>query len=99
MHSRGSTAITGKSWHNFWANLVSFSLGVSLRPRSDASRFDRNTNNVIAYWWYDEARDRRTQANKATNTPNYPGEPLNQYDAPEQTWWNEHDLPMNEANQ
>jgi len=68
-------------------------------PPEYASRFARNTNNVITYWWYDEARDRRTQANKATNTPNYPGEPLNQYDAPEQIWWNEHDRPMNEENQ
>ena len=67
-------------------------------PPEYASRFDRNTNSVIAYWWYEEARDRRTQANKATNTSNYPDKPLNQYDTPEQTWWNEHDLPMNEVN-
>ncbi|MGD8209845.1 MAG: ABC transporter substrate-binding protein, partial [Desulfobacterales bacterium] len=68
-------------------------------PPEYASRFARDTNNIIAYWWYDEARDRRTQANKATNTANYPDKPLNQYDPPEQTWWNEHDLPMNEVNQ
>ena len=47
----------------------------------------------------DLARDRQTQANKTTNTANYPDKPLNQYDAPEQTWWNEHDLPMSEVNQ
>jgi len=68
-------------------------------PPEYASRFARDTDNVIAYWWYDEARDRQTQANKATNTANYPGRPLNQYAAPEQTWWNVHDLPMSEVNQ
>jgi microcin C transport system substrate-binding protein len=67
-------------------------------PPEYASRFARDTNNIITYWWYDEVRDRRTQANKATNTASYPDKPLNQYDAPEQTWWNEHDLPMSEVN-
>lgn len=66
-------------------------------PPEYGSRFGSDINNIIAYWWYDDARERRTLANKTTNTPNYPGKPLNQYDEPEQTWWNEHDLPMKEV--
>jgi microcin C transport system substrate-binding protein len=65
-------------------------------PPEYASRYGAYLNNVVAYWWFDPAKARRTAENQAAGKPNYPGKPLNQYDDIEQDWWMHHDLPMKE---
>jgi microcin C transport system substrate-binding protein len=63
-------------------------------PDEYASRFGSHLNNVIAFWWFDPEKAKRTEANQAARKPNYPGKELNQYDDVEQDWWMHNDFPM-----
>jgi microcin C transport system substrate-binding protein len=63
-------------------------------PPEYGDRYVGSLNNVIRYWWFDDARWRKTQASKARNLPNYPDSPDHQAEPIDQKWWLTHPLPM-----
>jgi len=66
-------------------------------PAEYASRYGDDINMILAFWWYDEKKDRRTQKNKAAGASTYPGFTLGQYDEIEQDYWMTHETPMPDA--
>lgn len=66
-------------------------------PPEYASRYGDDINMILSYWWFDEEKDRRTQANKATGASSYPEVASGQYDAVEQDYWMTHELPMTDS--
>ena len=63
-------------------------------PEEYASKYGDDINNLVAYWWFDPDKARKTEQNQADGKPNYPGKDLNQYDEVEQDYWMHHDHPM-----
>ncbi len=65
-------------------------------PPEYAARVTDDLTNLMSYWWADPEREQRMLHNRSANLPTYPDSPwgLDQEDDPEQTWWNDHDLPM-----
>jgi len=56
-------------------------------PPEYASKYGADLNNIVAYWWFDPEKARRTEKNMADGSPNYPGKPINQYEDIEQDRW------------
>ncbi|GIW71641.1 MAG: ABC transporter substrate-binding protein [Planctomycetota bacterium] len=63
------------------------------QPPEYADRFLGDLDNVLAYWWYDEARAAALERARAAGRALHPDHPLGQYDQVEQQWWKEHALP------
>lgn len=62
-------------------------------PPEYTQRYGDYPDDLMAYWWYDPDRDRRTQENKARGVSNYPDRPMSQYDDVDQRYWLTNPLP------
>lgn len=65
-------------------------------PPEYSDRFAGDMAAIVRYWWIDPERERRTEQNRATGKPNYPGKPMNQSEPVEDRYWLDHPEPMPE---
>jgi len=65
-------------------------------PPEYVARSTRDWINVMAYWWYDPERARKTAQNMSRGLPNYPDSKFKPHQAAEvePRYWLKHDLPM-----
>ena len=61
-----------------------------------AAAYTEHLNNIIHYWWFDEEKAARTEANEKANRPNYPDRPDHQMEGIDRRWWIGHAEPMPE---
>jgi microcin C transport system substrate-binding protein len=66
-------------------------------PPEYVSRYTRDWINVMAYWWFDPEKNGKLVAAMEANRPLYPDKPKHQEEDPDVTYWNDHELPMPDA--